>query len=100
MIPLKKLEFINIYKMLWPYFTIYPLVVGGLTIIVGLIVSVVLQKFTDYKTPPACEHWNDNHIMEFALFITGAIVYVLTTALYLHQGISFAFELPTAVPMA
>lgn len=57
------------------------IIVGGLTVVIGVIVSQLLQNFTRYQTPKECEHWNDNHIMEIALFITGFVAHLITIGL-------------------
>lgn len=72
---------------MWFNLLVCPFVVGVLTVLTGVLVSYFLQRYTDYQTPPECAHWNDHHIMEIALFITGFMVHLLTTSFYLYQGI-------------
>jgi hypothetical protein len=56
-------------------------VFGILNILVGLVIAYTLKKLNLIKMSPECEDckdWNKNHVMELSLFLTGAIVWILS----------------------
>jgi len=61
------------------YLIIYSTITGFLTVIIGVIVSFVLQKLSNAKIPQECKDWNKYHVMELALFLTGIILYLVIT---------------------
>jgi len=53
------------------------LVVGLLTVAIGYIVGYVLGNIMKVDLPAKCAEWNQNHIMELSLFLTGFIVSII-----------------------
>ncbi len=61
----------------------YKPVVGALvfavvTVLVGALVGFVLKTLKPVEIPAECRNWNKHHIMEITLFITGAIVWLIS----------------------
>lgn len=61
------------------------LFIGILTVIIGVIVGYVFAKYEilNVYIPDNCSHWNDNHVMEMSLFVTGFILYIIITLIQL-----------------
>ena len=54
--------------------------VGILFLVIGLLVSHVLKLLKPDivpKLPQDCSRWNDNHVMEITLFLTGLLGHLL-----------------------
>ena len=52
------------------------IIFGILTLVFGYISGYILKHFNHSKIPAECVRWNDNHIMEKSLFLTGAMIWV------------------------
>ena len=52
-------------------------VVGILVVLIGLIVHAIVNKVKPDQTPAECQNWNQNHIMEICLFLTGAATHMV-----------------------
>ena len=52
--------------------------VGILLIIIGSFVAFILRK-TNYspELPDTCKRWNQHHVMEITLFITGFLAHLI-----------------------
>ena len=49
-------------------------VVGLLTVLVGLGVAYLLRFVMPVHVAKECQHWNDHHVMEVSLFLTGMVL--------------------------
>lgn len=47
------------------------LVVGVVMVIIGLIVGFAIAPQFRVKLPQVCSTWNEKHVMEITLFLTG-----------------------------
>ena len=52
------------------------IVVGILTVLVGLIVKGIISAVVPSVVPDICKGWNKYHIMELSLFFTGVLVHL------------------------
>ena len=52
-------------------------VVGVLTVTVGVVVGFALSKSFSTNLPAICKTWNKNHVMEISLFLTGFSLHLL-----------------------
>ena len=50
--------------------------VGIITVVVGYIITWIISNVND-EAKSVNKEWNKNHIMELALFLTGACVHLL-----------------------
>lgn len=55
-------------------------IVGIATVVIGTIVGFIIGRSISVDLPKLCKEWNKNHIMEIALFLTGACVHLLCEA--------------------
>lgn len=56
------------------------IVFGVLTILFGYVSGFIMKKFDNSKIPVECAEWNNNHIMEKSLFVTGALTWLFSYA--------------------
>lgn len=56
---------------------IYAVLLGLLLIILGYISGFIIQKIEKTQIPKGCEKWNENHVMEKSLFLTGVMTYIV-----------------------
>jgi len=59
--------------------------VGLVVLVVGTLVGFILGKIMSVDLPKACEQWNQYHIMELSLFITGALTHIVFELLGLNN---------------
>lgn len=52
-------------------------VVGLLTILVGRIAGAIIKPYFKVSLPEICKKWNDKNVMEWSLFATGFLLYVV-----------------------
>ena len=52
------------------------IIVGVLTVIVGVLVKSVISQLSPNVVPDSCKDWNKHHIMELSLFFTGVFVHL------------------------
>ena len=52
-------------------------IVDVMTVIVGSLVGFILSKIVSSDLPEVCKKWNNFHIMEISLFLTGVIIHLL-----------------------
>ena len=52
------------------------IVVGILTVLIGLLISKVISLNFITDLPKNCKDWNKNHIMEICLFFTGLSIHL------------------------
>jgi len=52
------------------------IIVGILTVIVGVLVKCAIRQISPTVVPDECKNWNKNHIMELSLFFTGVFVHL------------------------
>jgi hypothetical protein len=62
--------------------------VGILFLIIGLLVSFILKVIKPDivpKLPQDCSKWNDNHVMEITLLLTGFVGHLLCECIGLNE---------------
>ena len=55
----------------------YAIIFGLLTVIIGYSSKLLVHPFLDISLPDVCSRWNENHVMELSLFITGFLLYIV-----------------------
>ena len=60
----------------WIMLLVEALVVGVITVIIGLIVGAFVAPGLSVKLPDVCESWNEKHVMEISLFLTGFLAHI------------------------
>ena len=60
------------------------LVVGIVILGIGSLVSFIAGLMFKSNLPKICKDWNKNHVMEFALFLTGFFAHLLFEAVGLN----------------
>ena len=57
--------------------------VGLIVVIAGIGSSYIVKEvgLSSVSLPDECKRWNDKHVMEKTLFLTGVLAYTLCTAL-------------------
>jgi len=53
------------------------LVFGIATILIGMFSKAITKPFLEVQLPEVCQSWNDNHVFEASLFLTGFITYFM-----------------------
>ena len=61
------------------------LVVGVMTVVIGLLVGFALGKSFSMNLPAICKTWNKNHVMEISLFLTGFCLHLLCEGVGLNK---------------
>lgn len=51
---------------------------GIITVIVGYAAGFIVKKLQRSAVPESCADWNKNRVMEKSLFLTGAVVWLLS----------------------
>lgn len=52
-------------------------VLGILLILVGRIASVLVRPYFKIDLPEICSRWNKKNVMEWSLFMTGFLLYLI-----------------------
>ena len=60
-----------------PSFITEAIVVGLAMVVVGALVSFVVRTSGLSRVPAGCQGWNDNHVMEISLFVTGMMTHMM-----------------------
>jgi hypothetical protein len=62
--------------MFWLQHIIKAILFGVFAILAGYISNFLISLYQPTYIPPECENWNQYHIMEKSLFITGLLLYI------------------------
>ena len=60
-------------------------VVGVMCVLVGSFVGFCVSQMMDNELPVACRNWNQNHVMELSLFLTGFCVHILCELFFMNS---------------
>lgn len=64
------------------------IVVGIIAVVVGVIIAWFIRNAGgDWRVelPPECADWNQNHVMEVSLFLTGFFAHLVCEAFGINQ---------------
>jgi len=53
------------------------IVYGIVTIMMSYLVGFIIKPFFTMKLNPVCKDWNKKHVMEYSLFLTGVLTFLL-----------------------
>lgn len=61
---------------------------GLLFVIIGFVSKLILNPFLKVVLPEICNKWNENHLMEVTLFLTGALFSLLISTHIINDKIN------------
>lgn len=63
---------------MWYEPVIGAIIFGILTVLVGYVSGFLIKKLHNSTIPAECANWNKNFVMEKSLFVTGALVWLVS----------------------